>query len=443
MSSKEKEKDNKIISQNQSQNKNQNKSPDSTSQITLQDVINKVIEYLGPGLKYIIMILFCIGIAIMFSTTIGTKPDVIYLRKYNYIMLFIIPTIILIYLFLRKGNSDLDPKLVMNIGGIVVVITIGILISYYTSSTTSYASTRTTVLYSYIMNIILLAILFVGLAIGYKILKNSAKKMQGWLGFFVNFLFFIPCLISDFVDYFRSEIKSAPQTVYILFLIEILLILAYIYVPKILKIILIKNGNTIQHDPVYLNKSKILSNSDIFLLPNSLTSTITSDTDLLSNTFNSNLGLSMWIYVNNMGASKMEKNGSFLFRVASPNNTNGNPSIQYKGNEEWKFTFSDYISKTGLAEDTSFLLPIKSQKWNHIVFNYYENNCDLFVNGNLERSIDLKMHPLNILPDSNILVGDKNGINGAICNIVYYNVPLTKTKITQIYNTYFMKSPPL
>ena len=57
--------------------------------------------------------------------------------------------------------------------------------------------------------------------------------------------------------------------------------------------------------------------------------------------------------------------------------------------------------------------------------------------------MDLKNNPMRILPTDIISVGDINGINGAICNIVYYNIPLTKTKITQIYNTYFMKNPPI
>jgi hypothetical protein len=91
-----------------------------------------------------------------------------------------------------------------------------------------------------------------------------------------------------------------------------------------------------------------------------------------------------------------------------------------------------------------YIMKMPSQKWNHIVFNYYENNVDLFINGNLERSMDLQMNPILQLPTDIISVGDDtNGINASICNIIYYSIPMTQTKISQLYNTYFMKNPPI
>lgn len=545
-------------------------SPIKNDKISLQEVINKIPEYLGPGLKYILMISICVFIGVVLYTTVNVKPDVVYLRKYVYLMTIILPLLLLVYLFVRKDSSKIDPKIIMAVGGAIVFIFITIMFSYYKKPGSS--STGSIIMQTYIINLILLAIVIVALAIGYNVLKNSAKRMRGWPGFIVNFLFFIPCLLSDFVDYMLSEFKQAPPSVFILFIIEIILILAYIYVPKILKMLIVKNGVTLQHKPVYLNRVKILSNSDIFLLPNSVTSALASDVS--SNTYNSNFGLSMWIYVNNMGTSKLQENGSFLFKNSSPNNANGKPSIQFMGgNDEWKFTFTDQLIKNNVIDDendilnflkdawvyffifrssanttsnetikewleneslgdysvtytysyginnfsdsvthlntdtystirevfyniqndyekykpiadqrvneakeanmltdedaeyftltdmyslvtkitqtvkykgeTSFRLMIPSQKWNHIVFNYYENTVDLFINGNLERSMNLKNSPIHFLPTDIISVGDVNGIHGSLCNLVYYTEPLTKTKISHIYNTNFMKNPPV
>jgi hypothetical protein len=529
--------------------------------INFQEFLKEIPKYLGPGIKYCIMLLFCIFIGILFSTTINVKPDVVYLKKYVYIMTIVIPLLLLIYLFLRKGHSDLDPKLVMLLGGSIVFITIVIMVSYYKDPSTSSASSI--MMQSYIINLILLAIVIVGLAIGYKVLENSAKKMRGWPGFIINFLFFIPCLLTDLIEYMLSEFKNAPNSVFILYIIEISLILAYIYVPKLMKYLIIKNGITLQHKPVYLNKNKILSNSDIFLLPNTTTSTLTSD--ISSNSYNSNFGLSMWIYVNNMGINTLSTKGSALFQISSPNNKYGKPSINFIGNDQWKYTFTDQLIKYNIVSssetkqflidananntsvdtlynkflqiennstnylvtytfsygindfqgsvnhkktdtynhiyevkdkikndyenyklisernineqinakllnprdaeyltledmfgfvtkitqtvkykgETNFIFTTPSQKWNHIVFNYYENNVDLFINGNLEKSMDLKNSPIHILPTDVISVGTANGINGSICNIVYYDVPLTKTKISHIYNMNFMKNPPI
>jgi len=572
------------------------KTPTPKKENMFNTLIKLISENISASMQYFIMIIFCIFIIIVFAFASFNKSKANQrntpndFKTYTYLMMIFIPTLLLVYLFLRKGQSDLDPKTVMIIGGCIVFVTITILLSYYKNPTSS--KTSSILMNFYVVNIILLAILIVGLAIGYKILKHSARKMKGWPGFIVNFLFFIPCLLSDFIDYMFLEFKNAPNTVYVLFILEIILILAYIYIPKLLKYFIFKNGITLQSQPVYLNKSTIVSNSDIFLLPNSLTSTIVSD--ISSNIYNSNFGLSMWIYVNNMGTNKIQENGSIIFQNSSPNNANGKPGIRYMGNDQWNFIFSDqliqyntfssnnvadykntnddneltnfYNSKSqrvseivmllydanknnsdntlygklknieknyseytitytysygsnnvNVHDDTdtyssidaiknniinndyknykqtvdtnrskiknmtiygkkkpsirvdelkfthldmfhlvqnitqtimykdknSLIMTIPSQKWNHIVFNYYENSVDLFINGNLERSVDLKNNPIIQLPTDTISLGDEDGIHGALCNLVYYNIPLTQTKISQIYNINSMKNPPL
>ena len=57
--------------------------------------------------------------------------------------------------------------------------------------------------------------------------------------------------------------------------------------------------------------------------------------------------------------------------------------------------------------------------------------------------MNLKNSPIHFLPTDIISVGDVNGIHGSLCNLVYYTEPLTKTKISHIYNTNFMKNPPV
>ena len=183
------------------QNKNINGEKEEKQ--NLQEVIQKIMEFLDPFLKYIIMIFFCIFIAVLFSKAALNKPDIVFLKKYTYLMMFLIPLLLLIYLFLRKGHSDLNPNMVMGIGSCLILVVIVVLISYY--KTPSSNKTNNIIMNSYVVNLILLAIIIVGLAIGYKVLKNSAKKMKGWPGFIINLLFFIPCLVSDLVDYIFSE----------------------------------------------------------------------------------------------------------------------------------------------------------------------------------------------------------------------------------------------
>jgi len=141
-------------------------------------------------------------------------------------------------------------------------------------------------------------------------------------------------------------------------------------------------------------------------------------------------------------------------KVVQPNRIKiQNMSIYGKENSSTELDDFTYLDMFNLVQNitqtieykghNSVIMTIPSQKWNHIVFNYYENSVDLFVNGNLERSVDLRNNPIIQLPTDVISLGDEDGIHGALCNLVYYNVPLTQTKISQIYNINSMKNPPL
>ena len=77
---------------------------------------------------------------------------------------------------------------------------------------------------------------------------------------------------------------------------------------------------------------------------------------------------------------------------------------------------------------------IKKQKWNNLVFNYNSDTVDLFINGNLEKTIDItKVMPSYSSVDT-VIIGDKNGLYGAICNIEYYTETLTEIVIVNSYN---------
>ena len=83
---------------------------------------------------------------------------------------------------------------------------------------------------------------------------------------------------------------------------------------------------------------------------------------------------------------------------------------------------------------------MRFQKWNNIILNYRNGNVDIFMNGNLVDS-----QPGVILNDvySSIIVGQEFGINGAICNVKYYDNGLTLEKIKKIYNDSNNKNPPV
>lgn len=108
---------------------------------------------------------------------------------------------------------------------------------------------------------------------------------------------------------------------------------------------------------------------------------------------------------------------------------------------------------------TFYPITLPDQKWNQIVVNYSDNIVDLFINGSLERTFYLAGkdippvgfeepgHPSSFLPQYNdldtITIGDKYGIDGGICNVVYYKEPLTPEQITFTYNAMVYSDPPV
>jgi len=80
------------------------------------------------------------------------------------------------------------------------------------------------------------------------------------------------------------------------------------------------------------------------------------------------------------------------------------------------------------------------QKWNNIIINYEGGTLDIFSNGELMSSVK------NIVPYMNldtIVTGTNNGINGYICNVVYYKKPLDVSTISLLYNSVKNKTPPV
>ena len=83
---------------------------------------------------------------------------------------------------------------------------------------------------------------------------------------------------------------------------------------------------------------------------------------------------------------------------------------------------------------------LKKQKWNNIVINYDLGILDIFVNGKLEGSWN---GTLQYMADRPIVIGEKYGISGGICNVVYFPSALTKSQIELTYSALKLKNPPL
>jgi len=316
---------------------------------------------------------------------------------------------------------------------------------------------KTFVTFSYLSSTILILIAIVTLSIIFIMLSNWLKSLNGWTGFFVNFLFYIPCLLNNFVYYLISEFKLTTSPVLILFFIEILLLLCYLYIPDIVNHITnqdgtllynnitLADGNTEIQDTFFLNTLNSFS-LDEHVMPD-MKFQINGNRN--KTTFQ-NYAISMWTYVNAHGSNKLAYNTeSLIFDYGDRK-----PKITFynSDDQDTRDKFRIYFTNnTTLNNDTDttndfkeyYEMKLPLQRWNNLVFNFSSTHADLFVNGHLERTFSFANGKIPTFSETDVVTMGKNdGLDGAISNVRYYTKTLSKNKITNMYNIFMKKTPP-
>jgi len=325
---------------------------------------------------------------------------------------------------------------------------IGMIVSSYLSSfASSYMNTATLSMISNTLRLIIGLMIIIALAIGYKFYSERLKALTGWQGFFINFLFYIPCLISDGLEYLLQQYNITPNIVFVLLIIELLLALSYFYLPKLLNKSIKKTEIVLQNKPVYLNKETVVGNTEMFLFK-----PINVDENIeyidQKSLYRRNYCISMWVFLNvHSSSTAAYKNETEIFDYSShPRITYKNISTNQKSQDKGIYTF--YFSNTKSTtiesdDDAKYELSIPNQKWNLISFNYFDTKVDLYINGNLERTYTFSDNIPQYSPEDLVKLGKDNGLNGAICNVSYNKKPLTSTEISTAYNINYMNNPPI
>jgi hypothetical protein len=84
---------------------------------------------------------------------------------------------------------------------------------------------------------------------------------------------------------------------------------------------------------------------------------------------------------------------------------------------------------------------IQLQKWNHIALNLYNGTMDIFYNGQLVKSQPGVVPWIDV--SDFLTIGSNNGISGGICNMTFFNKPLTYSQIYYLYELFKNKTPPI
>lgn len=274
--------------------------------------------------------------------------------------------------------------------------------------------------------IITVLIIIVALAIVYKVLFNYFYKIDGMNGFIVNMIFYIPCMVLNGLEYLSNDFKQTPFTVYVLLMIEILLLLAYFYLPKITQLVTnsvnVKDGKPIITEPMLIKRRENVSSYI----------SMTDHDPKTSNIVNNKFAISMWVYVVPVPPTVYPYNGdATIFEFG-----NYHPRLIYNGSTN---KFKSFMNQ---SDSTEFSMPL--QAWNHVVYNYTKSSIDLFVNGELVATKTGRSNLNEGLRVDDILsIGQENGLSGGICNVVYFKTPLFKYEIENMYNLNKMKDPPI
>jgi hypothetical protein len=98
------------------------------------------------------------------------------------------------------------------------------------------------------------------------------------------------------------------------------------------------------------------------------------------------------------------------------------------------------LSTSSKTFDVFITDDIVLQKWNNIVINYDSGYMDVFLNGEL---VGTKGTVSPYMKFDVVSAGANRGIEGGICNVVYYDRILSKGEIDINYNLLSELNPPL
>ena len=298
-----------------------------------------------------------------------------------------------------------------------IVLILGLV--YVLFNLSSYFSNITSVLL-----IGILAGLFIGgaaIAIKYfKLNESSPNSKPSLFGLIKKAIFYIPCLLLDFVEYIRYQYNITTKPILLILLLEIVLVLCYIIIPIIYKIIMLHNAEQLLEKPINLTNEKKL--------------TTFKEVNFVKDKFQYSYAVSGWFFIN---SAPPETNYNYD-NFTSILNIGDKPNILYNmSKNKLKITMKTQgKNEKTVYETKEFLL----QKWNNIVVNYDGKTTDVFLNNELVSSEE------GIVPYNNntvITSGHYNGLYGGICNVIYFKDSISRGKISWLYNSVKYSNPPI
>jgi hypothetical protein len=394
-----------------------------------------LVELQNFGIGIIALTFACIVFYVAFN-----DPKSMTENFHIYIILAILPVVFGIIIASKIFSGELDANKYMFYGTTIIVFIISVFM-YYQVLNPAFVS-----YFSYILIGLVTLGFIVGLAIVYRIFVRTVLNTRGWLGFFLKFMFLIPCLLINGLETLFSELKSAPKMVLVLFILELIIVLAYLYIYRLRPTS--TSSITLLNRPEFLSTVKTIGKANQLVMDVNDVNNPSKDLNMIRQ----NYSISMWFQVNqhpNTHAAYSKETN--IFRFGYPNSQLGHPRVAYFNNFRDPDKSDKYIVYINDSTDISgVLLDMPGQSWNQFVISYTDSTVDIFVNGNLEKSIPLESTNRPMYDMSDVLeIGEgdntvtNGGLHGAICNVVYHKTPLKPYQVATDYNLNRYKNPPV
>ena len=313
---------------------------------------------------------------------------------------------------------------------------------------------------AYSLKMLLVSIILLAMVLFYRFFLNQSYRQKGIIGFVIQFIFYIPCLLNDYFNYLAKEFQMTPFVVYVLLGIELLFIALYFLLPFVFSKMSLEHGKQILKKPIFVHNQKVLDSCRYIMNKfvhdkTAITSMKNKKSDMthvndLSKIQNLQYAFSMWISVNEP-TQLIGNEAHTLFRYDDEQYINdsenekpvGKPCI-YLTNDNQNGTQYNFVFSDMNPENMTFTTTLPAQKWNHIVFNYSNSRCDLFLNGKLTKTMYFKDNSPNLTQADNLTIGQESDkVVGAICNVVVFKKPMTPEQIAYVYNINHLRNPPV
>ena len=397
-------------------------------------------------LYFIVLILFIAVILSINNSKIGVLSSfngTISSYIYAIIAFSVIFGISYIYIYIKKldtsvKNDEFITTLTYSLFTLFGLFFFFTLINWIIQLIKTFTFTKSSIL-GVILNI---AIIITLMAILFKMITyTSYYKESPLLQVVIGSVFYIPCIFISLLDKITGIYKNNKDNIsnnlsnfnltdVLLIIIAVILYILYFNFTNIYTKYSSQGGEILLKEPLSTDSKKLLSSYNSLVSPE-------------NNVHSYNYGLSCWLFID--GSNTTDKFYSLL-------DYGGKPNIKYRGVDNTfmitidnKMVNGNPIKEKNNLDESGNVIIYKNtnlllQKWNNIVINYKSGILDIFINGELIQSFK---GYIPYMRKDDITSGDKDGIHGGICNVVYFDKSLNLVQIQNVYNSVKDLNPPI